>query len=190
MPKGPRPETAGSVNEARRDADAVRETIQRGPGPGDAPPRGRGRPHKPTPAPPGPETLEDPAYWGEQIREYWNPLAAQRGYQLIPERASLRVGIPAALVAQKWGPLMPTRYPELLFLLAMAPYLFSLVVVEVQRMREARAAQAAPPATEPAAAGAATAGPGRTMPAPRTAPSPQQPAQPHYEGTGLSDEQI
>lgn len=132
-------ENPGAVEETpgKRDAAAARAAFKAGTVP-PAPRRGRGRPARPV-VPPAPSELpgggEDPAFWGGQLQTLWNSFARQRGYAPIPDEAVPKIGMSAALVAEKWGP-QQTKYPELLLLVMLAPYLASAVTVELRRIRE------------------------------------------------------
>lgn len=139
MPEGSQPEERQDLGgPGRRDAEAVRKAAA-APG-GSERTRGRGRPAR-TNAPPAPPAIpgEDPQLWGEQIQGIWNKIAELRHYDPIPDRAVSKIGIPAALVAEKWGAAASTKYPELLLLGAMAPYLFTAAIVEWRNYQEQRA---------------------------------------------------
>lgn len=165
----------------RRDAAAVR-TAATAPG-GSERTRGRGRPARAKDVPPAPPAApgEDPQLWGEQIQGVWNKIAELRGYDPIPDRAVPKIGVPAALVAEKWGAAASTKYPELLLLGAMLPYLFSAFVIEWKRGQEQRARKAE-----------RTRGDGqqpRTQGPPTAAPRTDQPRAPVFEGRELEIEE-
>lgn len=119
----------------KRDAAAARAALKEPTTP-PAPRRGRGRPARPAAPSELPGGGEDPAFWGGQLQTLWNSFAKQRGYAPIPDEAAPKIGVSAALVAEKWGG-QTTKYPELVLLVMMAPYLASALTVELRRIREA-----------------------------------------------------
>lgn len=144
MPERASPESAGveetqeqRFGPGKRDADAARAALKEPTAP-PAPRRGRGRPAR-SAAPPAPHELpgggEDPVFWGGQLQTLWNSVAKQRGYAPIPDEAAPKIGAAAALVAEKYGP-YTGKYPELVLLFMMTPYLASAVTVELKRSRE------------------------------------------------------
>lgn len=178
MPERPSPEDPGVEGApGQRDAAAARAALKE---PSSPPPprRGRGRPARPSP-PPAPGELpgggEDPVFWGGQLQTLWNSFAKQRGYAPIPDEAVPKIGMSAALVAEKWGP-QQTKYPELLLLFMMAPYIASAVTVELKRIREAEKAKRVKAGTEETQED-------KMGPARRPAPDGQQ--EPKFEGSEL-----
>jgi len=180
MPERTPPEDPGVEGApGQRDAAAARAALKEPTIP-PAPRRARGRPRTPA-APPAPSELpgggEDPAFWGGQLQTLWNSVAKQRGYAPIPDEAAPKIGMSMALVAEKWGP-QTSKYPELVLLFMMAPYLASAVTVELRRSREAEKAKRDKAGGEKAG----TDGDGAR------APRPAAQEEPKFEGSELDIE--
>lgn len=179
MSSGPSPAGEGErVTPGQADAERVKRARER-------PRRSTsGRRAHPAAEDPGqaadPQLLEQQARdMGEEVRTYWNKIAEARGYEQIPDRAVLKVGTPAAAVAQKYGLASAImRWPELALLLALVPYLWSAIRIELRRRQEGKRT------TKPVDRSGARAPRAQEI---RTIPEAAATGAPRYEGTSLTD---